>query len=163
MSIFDFLSKLISPERKERRGYLQESAANIGDYCDGRISRTEYERRGVEIVSAYSDECGLGASAIDAARRRVGLEVAMPKEDRSIVDLFTTLHLRTSTGVEIPISCLGPENLRFRIEEARSVPGIEIVGVSSGGKMHTDWQAFAPEPEPDAYEVDREIYGDDDL
>jgi hypothetical protein len=57
--------------------------------------------------------------------------------------VFSTLHLRTlTTKVDIPMSCIGLDNLRFRIEEAQSVDGIEIVGVSVDGQMTTDFQKF---------------------
>jgi hypothetical protein len=56
--------------------------------------------------------------------------------------LFTTLHLRTSTGVDVPITCIGPANLRYRIEEAQAMEGVEIKGVSSDGKLNTDFQRF---------------------
>jgi hypothetical protein len=59
-----------------------------------------------------------------------------------LTGLFPTLHLRTSNGIDIPISCIGPANLRYRIEEAQAMEGVEIVGVSSDGKMNTDFQAF---------------------
>ena len=61
--------------------------------------------------------------------------------------LFTTLHLRTSNGVDIPITCIGPANLRYRIEEAQGVDGVEIVGVSSDGRLNTDFQAFLEQTE----------------
>ncbi len=57
--------------------------------------------------------------------------------------VFTTLHLRTlTTRVDIPITCIGLDNLRFRIEEAQASGSVEIVGVSVDGKMTTDFQAF---------------------
>jgi hypothetical protein len=36
-----------------------------------------------------------------------------------LTGLFTTLHLRTRSGVDVPITCIGPANLRYRIEEAQ--------------------------------------------
>lgn len=51
--------------------------------------------------------------------------------------IFTTLHLEIErTGEQIPITCIGQENLIFRINEAAAIPGVRIAGVTSDGALN---------------------------
>ena len=51
--------------------------------------------------------------------------------------IFTTLHLEIErTGEQIPITCIGQENLIFRINEAAAIPGVRIAGVTSDSPLN---------------------------
>lgn len=60
--------------------------------------------------------------------------------------IFSTLKVEIErTGEIIPITCVGQENLMFRINEVAAIPGVRIAGVDSDNSLNGAMQQVVNE------------------
>ena len=63
--------------------------------------------------------------------------------------MFSTLKIALTSGPNkgqiIPITCIGEENLQYRIKEVAAIPTVRIVGVEADNQLSDTMQSFLKE------------------